>query len=58
MMNQDKNLSKSAQIIHDFLSLKGISCEVMELDSRTRTAKDAADTLGCGVEAVNQWDSG
>ncbi|MCW8408554.1 YbaK/EbsC family protein [Legionella sp. PATHC035] len=51
-MNQEKNLSKSAQIIHDFLYQKGVSCEVKELDSSTRTAKDAADTLGCGVAQI------
>lgn len=52
MMNKGKNLSKSAQIIQDFLSQKGISCEVKELDSSTRTAKDAADTLGCSVAQI------
>ncbi|CEK12336.1 Uncharacterized conserved protein [Legionella pneumophila] len=52
MMNKDKNLSKSAQIIQDFLSQKGISCDVKELDSSTRTAKDAADTLGCNVAQI------
>lgn len=51
-MNESKNLSKSAQIIQDFLSQKGISCDVKELDLSTRTAKDAADTLGCGVAQI------
>lgn len=51
-MNKDKNLGKSAQIIQDFLSQKGISCVVKELDLSTRTAKDAANTLGCGVAQI------
>ena len=41
-------LSKSAQCVQDFLQKKGLAFSVMELSSSTRTANDAATTIGCG----------
>lgn len=42
-----KTLSKSAQSVQDVLSQKGLTFNVMELASSTRTANDAAATIGC-----------
>lgn len=52
MLNENKNLSKSAQSIQDFLSKKGLAFEVVELSSSTRTANDAATTIGCEVAQI------
>ena len=43
------NLSKSAKRVQDFLLAKGFSCDVRELPSSTRTAQEAADSIGCEV---------
>jgi prolyl-tRNA editing enzyme YbaK/EbsC (Cys-tRNA(Pro) deacylase) len=51
-MKKDKNLSRSAQNVQDFLSQKGILGNVKELDSSTRTAKDAANALECSVAQI------
>lgn len=45
-------LSKSAQTIQDILNKKGIKIKVMELPSSTRTAEDAAKTIGCQVSQI------
>jgi prolyl-tRNA editing enzyme YbaK/EbsC (Cys-tRNA(Pro) deacylase) len=52
MTNEYKNLSKSAQSVQDVLSQKGLSFEVVELSSSTRTANDAAATIGCEVAQI------
>jgi prolyl-tRNA editing enzyme YbaK/EbsC (Cys-tRNA(Pro) deacylase) len=52
MINEDKNLSKSAKVVQEALLKKGFSFEVVELPSSTRTAKDAANTLGCDVAQI------
>ncbi len=52
MINEDKNLSKSAKVVQEALLKKGFSFEVVELPSSTRTAKDAANTLGCEVAQI------
>jgi prolyl-tRNA editing enzyme YbaK/EbsC (Cys-tRNA(Pro) deacylase) len=49
---ENKQLSKSAQIVQDALSKKGISCTVIELPSSTRTAQEAADSLGCQISQI------
>lgn len=41
-----KALSKGAKIVQDALSQQGLSFEVVELSSSTRTANDAAETIG------------
>ena len=46
------NLSKSAQSVQDALSQKGLAFEVVELSSSTRTANDAAATIGCEVAQI------
>lgn len=52
MVNVHNTLSKSAQKVQDALSTKGLSFEVKELSSSTRTAKDAAHTIGCDVGQI------
>lgn len=45
-------LSKSAQSVQDALSKKGISARVVELPASTRTADEAAKTIGCEVAQI------
>jgi prolyl-tRNA editing enzyme YbaK/EbsC (Cys-tRNA(Pro) deacylase) len=45
-------LSDSAQRVQDFLLQKGFACEVRELPGSTRTARDAADSIGCTVAQI------
>jgi len=52
MTNELKNLSKSAQSVQDALLQKGLAFEVMELSSSTRTANDAAATIGCEIAQI------
>ncbi len=46
------SLSKSAQSIQDFLSKKGLTLKVIELSDSTRTAQEAANTIGCEVAQI------
>jgi prolyl-tRNA editing enzyme YbaK/EbsC (Cys-tRNA(Pro) deacylase) len=46
------SLSKSAQSVQDVLSEKGIDAKVIELPASTRTAEEAADTIGCEVAQI------
>lgn len=48
----NKILSKSAQSVQDALSQKDLEFEVVELSSSTRTANDAASTIGCIVAQI------
>jgi prolyl-tRNA editing enzyme YbaK/EbsC (Cys-tRNA(Pro) deacylase) len=48
----EKRLSKSAQRVQDFLSEQGDDFDVKELDSSTRTAVDAAGSIGCTVGQI------
>ncbi|XXJ19367.1 YbaK/EbsC family protein [Desulfovibrio caledoniensis] len=48
----EKRLSKSAQRVQDFLSKQGDDFDVKELDSSTRTAVDAAGSIGCTVGQI------
>lgn len=52
MTNELKKLSKSAQSVQDVLSQKGLVFEVLELSASTRTANDAAATIGCEVAQI------
>lgn len=52
MSNNNKILSKSAQSIQNTLAEKGMAFEVIELASSTRTANDAATTIGCEVAQI------
>lgn len=46
------NLSDSARRVQEFLSAKGFAFEVKELPGSTRTANEAADSLGCQVAQI------
>lgn len=45
-------LTKSAQSVQDALTQKNIESKVLELPSSTRTAIDAATTIGCEVSQI------
>lgn len=45
-------LSKSAQSVQDALSKKGIDAQVVELPASTRSAEEAAKTIGCEVAQI------
>jgi len=47
-----KMLSSSAQSVQDALMNKGIEAKVIELPASTRTAEDAAKTIGCQVAQI------
>lgn len=47
-----ESLSESAQKVQDVLNRHGLTCKVMELPGSTRTAKDAAQAIGCRVEQI------
>lgn len=47
-----KVLSKSAESVQTALMQKGLTCKVVELASSTRTANDAAATIGCEVGQI------
>ncbi len=47
-----KELSSSAQKVQDALKSLGLSGKVVELPDSTRTAKEAAQTIGCTVEQI------
>lgn len=45
-------LSRSAQKVQEYLSQFDDSLEVMELAGSTRTAQDAADSIGCSIAQI------
>ena len=45
-------LSKSAEIVQKSLFEKGLECEVIELAASTRTAYDAATSIGCQIGQI------
>lgn len=45
-------LSDSANRVQDFLLEKGFSFDVKELPGSTRTAQEAADSIGCAVAQI------
>ena len=47
-----KALSTSAQRVQNILQERGFSSEVVELPDSTRTAKEAAQAIGCTVEQI------
>jgi len=51
-MTNEKDLTKSAQRVQRVLSEKGLNFKVSELSESTRTAEDAAATLGCSVAQI------
>ena len=48
----NKLLNKSAKSVQDILNQKGLQCKVLELPSSTRTATDAAASIGCDVSQI------
>ncbi len=52
MSDENKLLSKSAQTVQQALAKKGLAFEVLELSASTRTANDAANTIGCEVAQI------
>lgn len=48
----DQSLSKSAQTVQNALMQKGLEFKVIELSESTRTANDAANTIGCEVAQI------
>lgn len=48
----DNSLSKYAQIVQDAFAKKGLAIKVMELAASTRTANEAALTIGCEVAQI------
>lgn len=51
-MSNSNILSKSAQSVQDALAEKGVEFKVVELSASTRTAQEAADTIGCEVAQI------
>lgn len=51
-MNNVAGLRSSAQLVQDALSAKGIRTRVLELQESTRTAQQAAQTIGCEVGQI------
>lgn len=45
-------LSNSAKRVQEFISVMGFSFKVKELPGSTRTAQDAADSIGCTVSQI------
>jgi prolyl-tRNA editing enzyme YbaK/EbsC (Cys-tRNA(Pro) deacylase) len=45
-------LSDSAKRVQDFICAKGFSFEVKELPGSTRTAQEAAESIGCSVSQI------
>lgn len=51
-MNNSKTLSKSAQVIQDILAQQDIDFQVIELPESTRTAQEAAQSIGCSIQQI------
>ena len=47
-----KDLSARAKKFQDILNNHGLICQVVELPEITRTAKEAAQAIGCRVEQI------
>ena len=48
----ENKMQSSAKKVQDFLIENGLSVEVKEFPASTRTAKDAANTIGCSVAEI------
>jgi len=48
----DSELSHRAKCVQEFLFARGFSFEVKELPGSTRTAQEAADSIGCAVSQI------
>jgi prolyl-tRNA editing enzyme YbaK/EbsC (Cys-tRNA(Pro) deacylase) len=47
-----QQFSKSAESVQETLTKLGLECRVLELPSSTRTASDAAQSIGCDVAQI------
>ncbi len=47
-----KELSSSAKKVQNALEVRGFACQIVELPDSTRTAKEAAQAIGCRVEQI------
>ncbi|WP_254659786.1 hypothetical protein [Paenibacillus sp. KS1] len=45
-------LKNSAQIVQDKLAARGLPNQVVELPDSTRTAQEAANTIGCKISQI------
>ncbi len=45
-------LKSSAQKVQEVLQARGLNCEVLQMQKTTRTAKDAAQAVGCEVGQI------
>lgn len=52
MSTTQDSLSKNAQTVQNVLNQKGLDFKVVELSASTRTANDAAATIGCQVGQI------
>jgi len=48
----ESDLSKSARRVQEFMNTRGFSFVVQELPGSTRTAQEAADSIGCKVSQI------
>jgi prolyl-tRNA editing enzyme YbaK/EbsC (Cys-tRNA(Pro) deacylase) len=48
----EASLSDSAQRVQEFMSARGFAFDVRELPGSTRTAQEAADSIGCQVARI------
>jgi len=51
-MVMGRELSVSAQRVQEVLRNQGLDCEVLELPQSTRSAKEAAEAVGCAVAQI------
>lgn len=51
-MTISQTLSASAQRVQDALNAHGVACQVVELPDSTRSAREAAEAIGCRVEQI------
>ena len=47
-----RELKQSARVVQDALASSGLDCEVVELPGSTRTAREAAEAVGCTVAQI------
>jgi prolyl-tRNA editing enzyme YbaK/EbsC (Cys-tRNA(Pro) deacylase) len=51
-MTNDAQLPSSARRVQEFLTRRGYAFTVRELPGTTRTAREAADSVGCSVAQI------
>src|SRR5580704_5275335 len=47
-----QSLSKAAKSLQNTLKAQGVDCKVIELSTSTKTAHDAANSLGCNIAQI------